>query len=107
MCSLAATLAEDLFTAGRLTGATVNQEETLAIRGARDVEALLDRLATLEVTAAPGAGGSGLSSPHEKTFPGSAGATSATQGRAEVITFAPEGPRGVCAYAGGKKTAAA
>ena len=38
-------LAEDLFTAGRLTGAAVNAEEPLVIRRVRDLESFLDRLA--------------------------------------------------------------
>ncbi|MDE3083841.1 MAG: DUF58 domain-containing protein, partial [Verrucomicrobiota bacterium] len=84
----AATLAEDLFRASKLTGAVVNDEPLQAMRGLRDMEAFLDKLAVVE-RVAPGL----------------------PQGifiaKKNVITFAPDGARGVAAYVDGAKTAAA
>lgn len=113
LCSLAGTLAEDLFAAGRLRGVLVNAGNFLETRRGRDLEAFLDQLALVGPTAEPAAG----SRP-----PGAwtrAGATTGT-GIAEpavrgeraafthnVITFAPEGARGVAAYVDGSKTASA
>ena len=107
LCRFAATLAEDLFTAARLTGAAINAEEPIAIRRLRDLEAFLDRLAVLEPEtgnpapefARPDGGrAAGLR-------PG-AGA-SAGKYRRNVITFAPEGTQGVAAYVNGEKSATA
>jgi len=107
LCRLAATLAEDLFTAGRLTGAAVNQEGPRAIRRVRDLESFLDRLAVLEPdtgTPRPGAAGNGGRLEGE----GGAGAGSPVdRPRRNLITFAPEGSRGVAAYVDGGKTATA
>ncbi|HYC70615.1 MAG TPA: DUF58 domain-containing protein, partial [Opitutaceae bacterium] len=47
LCSLAGTLAEDLFAAGRLRGVVVNGGVFLETRRVRDVEAFLDQLAVL------------------------------------------------------------
>jgi uncharacterized protein (DUF58 family) len=91
LCSFAATLAEDLFTAGRLTGAAVNAEEPLVIRRVRDLESFLDRLAVLEL-------------PRE-TFNAPLKTDVVARMRRNVITFAPEGVRGVAAYIDGEKTA--
>jgi uncharacterized protein (DUF58 family) len=91
LCRFAATLAEDLFTAGRLTGAAVNAEEPLVIRRVRDLESFLDRLAVLEL-------------PRE-TFNAPPKTDVVARTRRNVITFAPEGVRGVAAYTDGEKTA--
>jgi len=105
LCRLAATLAEDLFTAGRLVTAAVNAEDPFVVRRVRDLESFLDRLAVLEpaprVPPPPPAGP-----------PGSAESTSrppflARINRRNVITFAPDGVRGVAAYVDGEKTATA
>ncbi len=89
LCSLAATLAEDLFHAGRLRAVAVDGEPAATVRRAGDVEAFLDRLAVLEPAA-----GLALSE----------GAHAARRGR---MTFAPDGARGVVAYVDGTKTATA
>jgi uncharacterized protein (DUF58 family) len=47
-CSLAATLAEDLFRDQQLAGVAVNDEPDLPVRGLADLESFLDRLATIE-----------------------------------------------------------
>jgi uncharacterized protein (DUF58 family) len=47
-CSLAATLAEDLFRDQRLAGVALNDEDDVPVRGLADLESFLDRLATIE-----------------------------------------------------------
>jgi uncharacterized protein (DUF58 family) len=47
-CSLAATLAEDLFRDQQLAGVALNDEEESPVRGLADLESFLDRLATIE-----------------------------------------------------------
>jgi uncharacterized protein (DUF58 family) len=92
LVSFATTLAEDLFRAGKLVGVAVNDEPPLAVRGARDLEAFLDRLAVVErveEVERNAEGGKFLSA------------------KQNVITFAPEGARGVSAHVDGEKTAAA
>jgi uncharacterized protein (DUF58 family) len=95
MCRLAATLAEDLFTAGQLSGTKVNDGELMAIRRLRDLESFLDRLATLEW-------GVGSAAPAPKSDAGVR--PSPPRHR---ITFAPDGLRGAAAYLDGEKTATA
>lgn len=90
LCSFAATLAEDLFASERLQGVSVNGGAVREIRKVRDVEAFLDDLAQLQ----PG--------PMEGAPP--VAWQSATH---NVITFAPEGARGVTAYIDGNPTASA
>ncbi len=89
LCSFAGTMAEDLFAAGRLRGVTVNGAPLLETRRIRDLEALLDELARLQPVEKPGAGS------------GERGAGK------NVITFAPEGARGVTAHVDGRQTASA
>jgi uncharacterized protein (DUF58 family) len=91
LCSLAATLAEDLFAAGRLRGVILNGGALRETRGLRDVEAWLDELARLEPLPEQRARGQepGVSSLHN------------------VITFAPDGARGVTAHVDGRQTASA
>lgn len=88
LCSFAGTLAEDLFAGGRLFGVTVNGGAVRDIRKVRDVEAFLDDLANLQP----------LTVMEHPTAPGSA---------RNVITFAPQGARGVTAYVDGNPTASA
>ena len=87
LCSLAGTMAEDLYAAGRLRGVVVNGGPLLETRRVRDLEAFLDQLAVLQ--------------PAESE----AGVPPAVTGN--LITFAPEGARGVAAYVDGSKTASA
>ena len=109
LCSLAATLAEDLFTEGRLIGATVNQEEPLVIRRVRDLESFLDRLAVLERDTADGSHPleAGVRAPGSRAQNSAPKTDTPTRPRRNVITFAPEGSRGVAAYIDGEKTATA
>jgi uncharacterized protein (DUF58 family) len=100
LCRLAATLAEDLFTEGRLRGAAIDAGVVLDVRRVRDLESLLDRLALLEWTAPR--------PPAEAVpGPGAAGSGGPAVPRRNLITFAPDGARGVAAYVDGRKTATA
>jgi hypothetical protein len=89
LCSFAGTMAEDLFAAGRLRGVVVNGAPLLETRRIRDLEALLDELARLQPVDQPGA----------RSGPPGAGQN--------LITFAPEGARGVTAHVDGRQTASA
>ncbi|MEN9402608.1 MAG: hypothetical protein RL091_1311 [Verrucomicrobiota bacterium] len=91
VCSLAATLAEDLFASGRLRAVRIEGGPGRDIRRVRDLEAWLDDLARLTPQPAQGAGSREQGS----------------QQTHNVITFAPEGARGVTAYVDGRKTASA
>lgn len=92
LVSFCATLAEDLFRAGRLTGVAINADEPAAVRRVHDMESLLDRLAV--VAPLPEASG----------VPRDADGTE-LRGRKNVLTFAPEGARGVAAYVDGERVA--
>ncbi|MEI6862370.1 MAG: DUF58 domain-containing protein, partial [Verrucomicrobiota bacterium] len=89
LCSLAATLAEDLFRTGRLRALALDGEPATAVRRTDDVEAFLDRLAVIEPTA------------DVELAEGTHGV------RQGLMTFAPDGARGVAAYVDGIKTATA
>jgi len=89
LCSFAATLAEDLFKQGKLSAVAVDDEPAVPIRSVRDVEAFLDRLATLRTT----------ESDADRSGP-------ARSTRKHSLTFMPEGSRGVVAYVDGEKAAA-
>lgn len=96
LCSFAATLAEDLFAQQRLHAVRVGAGAWIETRRVRDLEAFLDELAKVE----PGPGGAAGTSRGEGTPP--------TKGRPRnLITFAPEGARGVTAYVDGVPTASA
>jgi len=85
----AATLAEDLYRTGRLVAVALDTERPMPVRRVHDLELWLDRLAVAQPAAgAPGAGG-GLAA------------------RQNVMTFAPDGVRGVAALVGGEKAASA
>jgi uncharacterized protein (DUF58 family) len=100
LCRFAATLAEDLFTAGRLSGALINAGEPIMIRRVRDLESFLDQLAVLE----PQTGDRRLEA---DSRPESHPLSPVPRNRRNVITFAPDGARGVAAYVDGEKTATA
>jgi uncharacterized protein (DUF58 family) len=87
MLSLAATLAQDLFRAGRLQATALDGGQPVATKRLADLESFLDRLA--EAEASKGA-----------AVPGQ------VQPRQNVMVFEPEGSRGVAAYINGVKTAA-
>jgi uncharacterized protein (DUF58 family) len=86
MLGFAATLAEDLFRAGKLGTVALNAEA----RGP-DLEAVRDRL--------------GEARPVPLPVPRPESAQVVPAGR-NLLTFAPDGPHGVAAYADGKRTAA-
>lgn len=91
MCSLAATMAEDLFRAGRLASVAVDDEAPSPVRRMHDLERFMDRLAVLKPSALsykPAGHGPAVR-------------------RTNLLTFAPDGPRGVIAYIDGEKTASA
>ncbi len=92
LMSFAATLAQDLFHAGRLQSAALDAGPPLVIRRVSDLESFLDRLAEAAPYAPP-AGAPAAGSP-------------APRSRANLLTFEPDGPRGVAAYVNGVKTAA-
>lgn len=98
LCSFAGMLAEDLFAAGRLRAVGLVGGVQRETRRVRDVEAWLDCLARLEF-GAPGRdredAGSGFSARPEAGL------------HLNVITFAPDGARGVVALIHGRKIASA
>ena len=104
-----ATLAEDLFRAGHLVAAALDDEPPVPVRRVRDLETLLDRLAVVsprkqtEETAQRGSAVVPLSG----TTAAKEGAPAPTSKRKNVLTFAPDGARGVAAYVDGEKTATA
>jgi uncharacterized protein (DUF58 family) len=100
LVSFAATLAEDLFRAGRLVGVALNGEAVAGVRRVHDLELFLNKLAVVRPTdatvpalaaAAPGAAESS--------------ADALIVHKQHVMTFAPEGARGVAAYVDGQKAA--
>jgi uncharacterized protein (DUF58 family) len=85
----AATLAEDLYRTGRLVAVAIDAERPAAIRRVHDLELWLDRLAVVQpASGIPGAG-------------------EFMAARQNVMTFAPDGVRGVAALVGGEKAASA
>lgn len=104
LCSFAATLAEDLYATGRLRGVVVNGGPLIETRRVRDLEGVLDELALLQ----PLQDGGGVPSPRD-SVPMRGGGTPppiASSSR-NIITFAPDGARGVIAHVDGRQTAAA
>ncbi len=89
LCAFAGTLVEDLFAAGRLRAISVNGGPLVEVRRVRDVEAFLDTLALIKPTTFESRGADG---------------PTATK---NLITFAPNGARGVAAYVDGQQTASA
>jgi uncharacterized protein (DUF58 family) len=104
VCSLAASMAEDLFAADRLRGVVLADGTWLETRRLREVEAWLDDLARLQ-PAALNVGG--VPSPREGAVPTSEGTRRALKAMKNLITFAPDGARGVAAYVEGCKIASA
>jgi len=89
LVSFAASLAEDLFRAGRLLGVAIDAEPPVPVRRVHDLELLLDRLALLRPSA------------------GHAGFTGLPVSKQNVMTFSPDGGRGVVAYVDGQLAASA
>jgi uncharacterized protein (DUF58 family) len=88
LMSFAATLAQDLFRAGRLRSAAIDQGRPFTTKRVADVDSFLDRLAEARPSPA-----------------GSAGEAPAGP-RSNVITFEPDGIRGVAACLNGSTIAA-
>ncbi len=104
LCSFAGTLAEDLYASGRLRGVSLNGGPLIETRRVRDLEGILDQLALLQ----PQADGVQVSASRAPFEPRGASNPSAGLSLSRnVITFAPEGARGVTAYVDGRQTAAA
>jgi uncharacterized protein (DUF58 family) len=92
LMSFAATLAQDLFRAGRLRSTAIDAARPVAARRVADLESFLDRLAEAKPAAAAP----------------DAAAAEAVQGRTRqnLLTFEPDGVRGVAAFINGSKVAA-
>lgn len=88
LVSFAATLAEDLYRRGQLRDVAIGAAPPRPVRRVHDLELLLNRLALVrpevKAEAVPGEGGGA---------------------RKNLLTFVPEGPRGVAAYVDGQKAA--
>jgi uncharacterized protein (DUF58 family) len=89
LVSFAATLAEDLFRVGRLTGVALNGEPPMPVRRVHDLELFLNKLAIV------------------RPIEDATGAAETFVAKQHVMTFAPEGARGVAAYVDGQKAATA
>ncbi len=87
LVSFCATLAEDLFRAGRLMGVALDDEPPTPVRRMADLEAFLNKLAL--VRPRPGTTVVGMGAVEKQN----------------VMIFAPDGARGVAAYVDGKKAA--
>ncbi|MBM3854683.1 MAG: DUF58 domain-containing protein, partial [Verrucomicrobia bacterium] len=83
-----ATLAEDLFRGGQLRDVAIDAEPPRPVRRVHDLEMLLDRLAEVRPAAQV-----------------AAPAAEAMVARLNLMTFAPEGTRGVAALVDGRKAA--
>jgi uncharacterized protein (DUF58 family) len=92
LLSFAATLAQDLFRAGRLQSTAIDDGPQVPTKRVADLESFLDRLATSEPMPAP---------------PGATpGGPVLGRARFNLMTFEPDGIRGVAAIINGAKTAA-
>lgn len=89
LIGLVATLSEDFFRAGCLASVAIDAEPPRAIRRMHDLERWLDRLAVAHPLAA------------------TIGAGANSGGKHNVLTFAPDGARGVVALVGGERAASA
>jgi uncharacterized protein (DUF58 family) len=87
LIKFAATVAEDFFRSGKLVMAAIDAEPPMPMRRLRDLELLLDRLAVAHPL---------------PEVPATGDLVAAKQ---NVMTFAPDGARGVAAYVDGQKAA--
>jgi uncharacterized protein (DUF58 family) len=90
LVSLCATLAEDFFRSGHLSEVAIDDQPPLPVRRVIDLELFLDRLAELEPAVASGAV-----------------ALNSRGARRNLLTFAPDGARGVAAFIDGEQAATA
>ena len=100
LVSFAATLAEDLFREGQLTAVALDDEPPVPMRRVRDLELFLDRLAVVQVKDEAKAGGVAEAGCGE-------GAAAPRMKRKNMLTFVPDGARGVAADIDGEKAATA
>ena len=96
LVSFCGTLAGDFFRAGRLTGVAIDGEAPVSVRRVYDVEAFLDRLAT--VRCAEGDGQTAMA-------PANSRERGKLRGRKNVMTFEPDGTFGVVALVDGERAA--
>jgi uncharacterized protein (DUF58 family) len=92
LMSFAATLAQDLFHAGRLRSAAIDAGRHFATKRVADLDSFLDRLAEAQ--------------PLAPQAPAPDGGNPAVHNRSNLITFEPDGTRGVAAFINGTKIAA-
>lgn len=104
LCSFAATLAEDLFKGGKLRAAGVGSGALLRVRRLRDLENFLDNLAVAKVEER--ASTPVIATPLQDERPMGPREPIGLS-RRNLLTFAPDGARGVTAYVNGEKTAGA
>ena len=90
LLSFVATLAQDLFRAGRLQAAAIDAQAMVPMKRVADLESFLDRLAEAQPVAAAARG---------------AAPPGAVRTRHNLLTFEPEGTRGVASFINGSKTA--
>lgn len=88
LVGFSATLAEDLFRAGRLLNVAIDAELPVPVRRIHDLEVLLDKLAVVRPIAEAAVAGEYVAA------------------KQNVMTFGPEGARGVAAFVDGQKAAA-
>ncbi|MBI5690817.1 MAG: DUF58 domain-containing protein [Verrucomicrobia bacterium] len=88
LISFVATLSEDLFRGGQLRDVAINAEPPMPVRRVHDLEWWLNKLATVRPAE------------HADRIPGEL-----TVARQNVMTFVPDGVRGVVAYVDGQKAA--
>lgn len=102
LCSFTATLAEDLFTNGRLGTVAIDADSPRPVRAVRDLEAFFDQLADLSPRKPTGR-------PSRAPFATNESVRSFNSSSSQklTMTFAPDGHRGVAAYVNGEKAAAA
>ncbi len=97
LMSFVATLAQDLFRAGRLQSAAIDAGPQMPVKRVADLDSFLDRLAGAQPLAPPAGAAppAGPERPHPNLSP-----------RPNLMTFEPDGARGVAAFVNGTKTAA-
>ncbi len=103
LISFAATLAEDLFRTGRLIGVALDAHVPMPIRRVHDLELWLDQLAV----ARPIEAALGSATPWRGEGEGGGERPVSSIAKHNVMTFAPDGTRGVAAYVDGQMAAAA
>jgi uncharacterized protein (DUF58 family) len=93
LCSLAASLAADLFAQGKLRAASVGEQPLMPVRRLVELERFFDGLA--------------LAAPARARSPAFSRTSGPPLHRKNLVTFAPDGPRGVCAFLDGERAATA